>query len=617
MKTIRKVIVVGLDGLEPSIVEAMVGRGELPHFASIARQGAISRVATTCPAQTPVAWSTFATGLDPGGHGIFDFLRRDPATYLPQLALSRHEQKNPFVPPRAVNLRDGRTVWEVLGDAGIPSVVLRCPCTYPPEGHRGRLLAGMGIPDLRGSLGVSTFFTEDATATAGESETVVRLERIGEDRFSAELPGPLQPKTGQHAAFPLTLEWDRTGKKIVIQSNGRPARLEIDERQWSDWLSVKFKLGLFQAAEGIVRFFLVRADTTVELYASPVNFDPHTPMFPISWPHEYSGHLAQRLGRYHTAGMAEDHGGLTNGRLDEEAFLQQCDNVYGEREAMLLDELPRLDEGLLFCLFDTPDRIQHMFWRFREPDHPANRGGCRGGFDHVIEDHYRRCDATVGKVLDAADDQTLLIVLSDHGFNSFRRGVHLNTWLHDQGLLAMKNGHRPGEEGADFFRTVDWSRTQAYAVGLGGIYLNRRARESQGTVDAADAERLVPAIAERLTGLEDAERQRRAVRRVVASEEVYHGPHAGDAPDLIVQFDTGYRASWQTALGGIPAGTFEDNTRRWAGDHIIDPELVPGVLLINRPYRTERPAMIDLAPTILGALGVPPEPTMCGEALLP
>ncbi|MFV2065617.1 MAG: alkaline phosphatase family protein [Pirellulales bacterium] len=617
MNTIRKVVVVGLDGLEPSIVEAMIARGELANLAALGAQGAMSRVATTCPAQTPVAWSTFATGLNPGGHGIFDFLRRDPDTYLPQLALSRHEQKNPFVPPRAVNLRHGRTVWEVLTDADIPSVILRCPCTYPPDNHRGRVLAGMGVPDLRGSLGVSTFFTEDETTQAGESETVVSINRVDSNHFTAHLPGPFNSKTGQPTTFPISMELDRAKKRISIRSSGQPDSLEIGERQWSDWLSVRFKLGLFQSVQGMVRFYLGRADSTVELYASPVNFDPRSPMFPISSPPEYGSELATRIGMYHTVGMAEDHGGLTNGRLDEEAFLQQCDHVYREREAMLMDELPRLREGMLFCLFDTPDRVQHMFWRFREPDHPANRDGCRDGFAHVIEDHYQQCDATVGKVLEAVDDQTLVIVLSDHGFNSFRRGVHLNTWLHDQGLLAMKNGQRPGDEAGDFFRSVDWSRTQAYAVGLGGIYLNRQGREAHGTVDAHDAERLVPSIASRLSGLQDVEQETTAVRNVVAREDVYHGPHAGDAPDLVVQFAAGYRASWQTALGGVPQGTFEDNTRRWAGDHIIDPDLVPGVLLMNRPYRTDHPNLIDLAPTILGALGVPKEPAMCGEALLP
>jgi predicted AlkP superfamily phosphohydrolase/phosphomutase len=319
---------------------------------------------------------------------------------------------------------------------------------------------------------------------------------------------------------------------------------------------------------------------------------------------------------FHTAGMAEDHGGLTNGRIDEEAFLSQCDRVYNEREAMLLHELARFQTGFLFCLFDTPDRVQHMFWRFTEKDHPANRDGCRAGFEHVIDDYYRRCDDTIGKVLEQTDDRTLVIVLSDHGFNSFRRGVHLNSWLHDQGLLAWRDGITSGAEARDFFRDVDWQRTQAYAVGLGGIYFNRRGREGQGTVDDGMAERLQAAIAEKLCTLRDDLDGSAAVRDVVPRATVYRGPYTGDAPDLLVYFAAGYRASWATTLGGAGGSLFEDNTRKWAGDHIVDPALVPGVLLMNRRYRTDRPRLVDLAPTITDALGIPKEPAMEGESLL-
>ncbi|OHB75867.1 MAG: phosphodiesterase, partial [Planctomycetes bacterium RBG_16_64_10] len=481
---------------------------------------------------------------------------------------------------------------------------------------RGRVLAGMGVPDLRGSLGLSTCYTEHDATQTGESETVIRLHRSASGSIATYLPGPLQPKTKAAAEFPITIDVDSAAGTVKIRSTGTPAQLEVGQRQWSDWLAVKFKLGLLQSVQGVVRFYLGAVTPALQLYASPIHFDPHAPMFPISWPPEYSGDLAHRIGTYHTAGMAEDHGGLSNGRLDEEAFLTQCQDVYREREAMLLDELSTLREGLLFCLFDTPDRVQHMFWRFREPDHPANRAGCRNGFGAVIEDHYRQCDGTVGKVLAQADDATLVVVLSDHGFGSFRRGVHLNTWLHDQGLLALRAGVWPGHDARDLLRDVDWSRTRAYALGLGGIYLNRQGREAQGTVPDQDAEPLKAAIAAELRGLPDQECQAVAVRDVVTREQVYHGPYTEAAPDLLVHFAPGYRASWTTALGGMGRGHFEDNTRKWAGDHIIDPALVPGVLLMNRPHRNSRPRLLDLAPTLLDGFGVPQDPAMQGETLL-
>ena len=155
----RKVIVIGLDGFEPKIAESMIAQGKLPNLARLQEQGGYSRNKTTYPAQTPVAWSTFSTGTNPGGHGIFDFLGRDTNTYLPVLALSKYEQKNAFVPPKVINMRRGVPIWDLLTQAGIPSTVIRCPCTYPPDKIQGKMLSGVGVPDLRGGLGTSTFYT--------------------------------------------------------------------------------------------------------------------------------------------------------------------------------------------------------------------------------------------------------------------------------------------------------------------------------------------------------------------------------------------------------------------------------------------------------------------------
>lgn len=616
MREVKKVIVVGLDGLEPTIVEPMLDAGELPNLARLRAKGGLSRVRTTSPAQTPVAWSSFATGTNPGGHGIFDFLRRDPNTYLPDLALNRYEQKNAFLPPKAVNLRRGTTVWEILSDAGISSSIIRCPCTYPPQPVRGRILAGMGVPDLRGGLGTTTFYTSASDETPQESENVVKVE-VGGDSVRTRLIGPRHPKSGADTHLDVSIEIDRPGRRVVIYSDGDPRGLEVREGTWSGWLRVKFKLGMMQSVRGMLRFHLVRLDPVFELYASPVNFDPDAPMFPISAPWEYATELRQRVGTFHTTGMVEDHTGLNNGRFDEGAYLDQCATVMREREEMMLYELERMQEGLLFCLFDTPDRVQHMFWRFREKAHPANRDGERtDDFRRVIEEQYRRCDEVIGKALSFSDDNTLFIALSDHGFNSFQRGVHLNTWLHDQGLLALRSGVTPGQEAGDFLRQVDWGRTKAYALGLGSIYLNRKGREAEGILDEADAERVKTAIVGGLSGLVDPERDVAAIRGVSTREEIYCGPYASESPDLVVRFGEGYRVSWDTALGGIPHGHFEDNVKRWGGDHIIDPELVPGVLFMNRPFQGEGAHLTDLAPTILSALGVPKGEAMEGVSLL-
>jgi predicted AlkP superfamily phosphohydrolase/phosphomutase len=614
---LRKVIVIGLDGLEPKIVDAMLAAGELPNLRRLATSGGYSRVATTTPAQTPVAWSTFATGTNPGGHGVFDFIRRDPTTYMPDLALSRYETRGAFLPPKAVNMRRGTPVWEVLGEAGLESIVIRCPVTYPPDAVRGRMLAGMGVPDLRGSLGTTTFYTMTPNAVTRESENVVPLTRRADGTIATHVIGPRPPRGSDNMRFALELRIDAANRRLIIHSAGEPRDIALVVGQWSDWLRVTFKAGLLQTIRGMVRFHLVQLEPNLELHASPVNFDDAAPPFPLSHPAEYANELAEAIGRFHTTGMVEDHTGIINERIGEEAFLDQCELAWREREAMMLYELERFDAGLFYCLFDTPDRVQHLFWRFREPNHPANRGRCaRPDLARVIEDQYRRSDEVLGKALDFVDDTTLMVALSDHGFGSFRRGVNLNTILHDLGYLALRDGIRPGPGAGEFFRSVDWSRTRAYALGLGGIYLNIAGREQQGTLVASGVEEITRALTRQLRGLIDPHTGDVAIRGIRSAAEVYSGPHVAEAPDLLIDFASGYRASWSTSLGGLSTEHFEDNTRKWSGDHIIDPQLVPGVLFMNQNFHEAGAALIDLAPTILDALGVPKPAVMEGGSLL-
>jgi predicted AlkP superfamily phosphohydrolase/phosphomutase len=605
--------VIGLDGLEPSIVGPMLDAGELPNLARMRERGGYSRVATTSPAQTPVAWSTFATGTNPGGHGIFDFLRRDPMTYRPDIGLNRHEPAGAFRPPRAVNLRRGEAVWDLLAARGVVSTILRCPATYPPDPKSGRMLSGMGVPDLRGGFGTATLYTS-GDARALEGERMVKVADGSDGPIATRIIGPTNPRDRSDLSTPISIDLDPIARTATIRAEGAPEGLVVAEGCWSDWLRVSFKAGLFQTVRGIVRFHLARVGPTFELYASPVNFDPEAPAFPISHPPEFSKELAEELGLFHTTGMVEDHGALNNGRIDEHAYLDQCDLAWREREAMLLRSLDDFEDGLLYCLFDTPDRVQHMFWRFRDPAHPLHEADPE--MARVVEDQYRRSDAMVGHALEFADDETLVVALSDHGFGPFRRAVHLNTWLLENGLLRLKPGLEAGEAAGDMLRGVDWSATKAYSLGLGGIYLNLRGREAEGIVDEADAARLKAEIARGLFGLPDPSDGSAAIRRVKPREEVYSGPFVGEAPDLLVHFSEGYRASSGTSMGGVAVQVFEDNRKKWSGDHIVDPALVPGVLFLDRPFRGEGARLEDLAPTILGALGVPKGAAMEGSSLI-
>jgi predicted AlkP superfamily phosphohydrolase/phosphomutase len=530
--------------------------------------------------------------------------------------MNRYEQRNAFLPPKAVNLRRGVPFWDLLSAAGIQSSIVRFPCTYPPDNIKGRMLAGMGVPDLRGGLGTSTFYTTDEGVHAKESENVLHVSVDGKGLVKSHLIGPRNPKTGEDFRFDISVRVDTVAKKVTVFSEGEPKAMEIREGDWSDWLKIKFKVGLVQSVKGMVRFHLVQSSPVFELYASPINFDPDAPLFPISSPPDFARNLVKQVGTFYTTGMVEDHGGLNNERLSEDAYLAQCEDALRERERMMIYELDHLEEGFFFCLFDTPDRVQHMFWRFGEQEHPANCSPIRPEMKRVVEEHYRECDTVVGRALNYADDETLFIVLSDHGMNSFQRGVHLNTWLYDNGLLVLKNGHQPEHGTGDFFPNVDWSRTKAYALGLSGIYLNLKDREEQGIVDQSDAEALTCLIADGLSNLPDPTNGKTAIRRVMSREEVYHGAFAHESPDLVVNFAEGYRVSWSTALGGVPEGQFEDNEKKWGGDHIIDPSLVPGVLFVNRNFSGEKASLLDMAPTILDALHVPKGQAMEGESLL-
>jgi predicted AlkP superfamily phosphohydrolase/phosphomutase len=613
----KNVIVIGLDGFESKVVEPLLLAGRLPNLSKLVDHGGYSHVRTTYPAQTPVAWSTFTTGTNPGGHGIFDFLSRDPNTYLPILALSRYEQKNAFLPPKVVNLRRGTPFWELLSQAGISSTVLRCPCTYPPDQINGHMLAGVGVPDLRGGLGTSTFYTSQEGVVAEHSEKVITISRNDDGLIQTHLIGPRNPKTRADFHLDIFLEVDTRNNRITLRSQDtQPASLEINPGVWSEWLKVKFKLGLLQSVHGAIRFYLRQIDPIIELYASPINFDAKSPLFPISYPPEFSSELEGRLGTYYTIGMAEEHDGLIYGRFDEDAYLEQCNLVMNERRKMMLTELNRFTGGFFFCLFDTPDRLQHMFWRFHEKEHPANQGEYLQDYQAVIDEHYVLCDEIIGQAMEFANDKSLFIVLSDHGMSSFQRGLNLNTWLYENGFLVLKNDGQPGDQNGDFFRNVDWDQTKAYALGLGGIFLNLKGREANGIVEAKEVEQIKKEISSSLISLIDPKRKVNAITSVITREQVYSGPYINEAPDLIINFTPGYRVSWGTPLGGIPSGLFEDNIKRWAGDHVVDPASVPGVLFMNRPFDSNSASLVDLAPTILEYLGVSKGIAMEGRNLL-
>ncbi len=610
-----KAVVIGLDGLEPTIVESMIEVGFLPNMKMLRDSGSYRRLRTTYPAQTPVAWSSFATGMNPGGHGIFDFICRDAQTYMPGMALSRFERaKSFFGSPKLVNRRRGIPFWQTLAKQGVHSTVLRCPCTFPPDVGEGTVLSGVGVPDIRGGQGTGSFYTRNRSITAKEFEHVIQLG--AGDEVTTRLVGPRNTKTNpiSDLVTELRVNIDGATRRVRFAVSGS-STVEVPEGGWSSWVKVQFKMSSLQTISGMVRFHVPHIAPEFEFYVSPVNFDPADPFFPISAPPTYAQELQQLIGPYSTLGMAEDHTGLENDRIDETAFLSQSYGVFEEREKMLLAELDRCSDGFFFILFDTPDRMQHMLWRFRDKEHPRYEPDKAARFGPEIEEMYKACDQVVGKVLERVDKNTLLIVLSDHGMGTFRRSFDTNTWLEEQGLLKLKGGAKPGP--GTGFAEVDWSKSSAYCMGLGGIYLNLRGREAAGIVmPGAEADRVCKAIESGLPQAVDGKTQLHAVNSVSPRSAIYSGPFAEESPDLLVNFNPGFRVSWQSTVGHFAGDLFEDNMRCWSGDHIFNPAAMPGILFMNRPVASADPHIMDLAPTILKFLNVRPSTALEGAPLI-
>jgi predicted AlkP superfamily phosphohydrolase/phosphomutase len=335
---------------------------------------------------------------------------------------------------------------------------------------------------------------------------------------------------------------------------------------------------------------------------------------PISHPSVYSTYLACRQGPFATLGLAEDTASLSEGILSEDAFLDEAYQIHEEREKMFFDAIDRVRRGLVVCVFDGPDRIQHMFWRFIDKLHPAleKRDNTH---PETIRDMYISMDGLVGKTLERIDDETALFVMSDHGFKPFRRGVDLNRWLLENSYLSLKEGAT--SSASVYLADVDWQKTRAYAIGLAGIFINEQGREAEGTVaPGQQKEQLIAELVDKLTGLRDEQQQETAIHEAVARDSVYKGPYVENAPDIIIGYNVGYRVSWQSAVGKTGEDVFADNTKAWSGDHCIHPDLVPGVLFSNWDLNGNDAQIIDLAPTVLDLLGLDTPSYMDGKSLL-
>ena len=584
---IPKVIVLGIDGMDPGFVERHWDA--LPNLARLRRRGSFSRLATTMPPQSPVAWSTFITGLDPDQHGIFDFVLRDPATLELFSSMGRIEEPRfsvplgPYILPlsgsRVVSRRKGTAFWQSLASHGVPVTVVRMPTNYPPL-EVGRALGGMGTPDLRGTLGTFSFYTDDPEegSRSVPGGRIVRID-LADGHAVLPLEGPPNSLRKDHpfSTVDLIIDVDPDNSAARIKLGQETS--VISQGEWSGWLLADFPLIPHLASvRGMFRVFAKQLHPRFELYVSAVNIDPESPALPVAAPASFGRNIARQTGRYYTMGIPEDTSALRQGVFTLPQFLAQTRLVFEDERRLLGYSLRHFGQGLLFFYFSVIDENSHILWGRHEPE---------------LLDVYRAVDGCVGEVMREAPSAQL-IVLSDHGFTTFDRAVHLNAWLRHRGFLTLNGA--PGDE--TMLSDLRWSSTEAYALGLNGLYLNLRGREKYGIVERGrQSAALLENLREQLLAYRDPANGRQVVEAVYKTRPAKE--NAAAAPDLIVGYGPGYRGSWQTALGGVPAAEIEDNNDAWIADHCINPADVPGVLFTSQPMSLDHPRLQDVTAMVL------------------
>ena len=621
----HKLIILGIDGMDPQLLNKFMQEGKMPNFSRLVQKGSYHTLTTSIPPQSPVAWSNMITGMNAGGHGIFDFIHRDPATFDLYFSASRVEAPKhaihigswviPLGGGTAEQLRHGTAFWEILDQHGIPNTVYRIPSNFPPIPAKGFTLSGMGTPDLRGTYGTFTFYTDDPMAAAGMVEGGQTISvQVQNSQVTSQLIGPSNSfrKGSPAATEPFTVSVDPLEPVAHIKFEAQ--EFVLRESEWSGWKPVEFNLMPFVNVRGICRFYLKQAHPRFELYVSPINIDPADPALPISTPANYSKQLTQEVGEFHTQGIAEDTKALSAGVLDDKEFLEQSHTVLAEHRRVFDAEFPKFRRGLFFFYFSSLDLNSHMMWRLTDPQHPEYDAASAAQYGSAIEEFYQQMDQVLGEVLPKLDDHTTLLVMSDHGFAPYYRSFNLNTWLLDNGYIALKPG--VAADDSQPLANVDWSRTRAYGLGLNGLYLNVHGRERDGIVPpGADAAALLKEIKDKLLAVRDPKNNLPVITRVDLASEVYQGPYAQSGPDALVGYNRGYRAGWKTILGAFPPDVLEDNSNPWSGDHCMDYTLVPGVLLSNRKIEAQNPALTDIAPTILAEFGIAKAKGMMGQSV--
>jgi len=631
--TRRKVVVLGLDGLDPKIIRGLMDAGRAPNFKKLAQIGSFLNLGTTMPALSPVAWSSFITGLTPGGHGIADFIMRDPQTYTPRFSIYDTEAPSMIVeigdwrlPLRggdAINLRRGKPFWTYLTERGIPAVVDKIPTNFPADETMTRGITGMGTPDLTDTYGMFSYYTSDVfehypDISGGRvfywepSGHEVRGELVGPENTLRQPRDERRDKLANHATIPFHVYCDPREDAVRLDIQGQS--LLLAKGEYSDWVRVTFKLiPVLGSVSGMVRFLVKEAHPHLRIYATPINIDPANQALPVTFPSSYGADVAREIGPFWTKGLPADTKAFDYGILTDEEYVKQSELILEERMALFDYEWSRFRSGLLYFYVSNTDQDTHMLWRNMDPTHPMHKESDLrfAGYVHHL---YERMDKLVGKVLSALDDDTLLLICSDHGFAQFSRQFHLNTWLRENGYLSVKPGAERKPETS--FLDVDWDQTLAYGVGFNGLYVNLKGREGRGIVSPEQVPDLAARLTRELQSLTDAETGRKPVARVYARDALYSGDLTPEMPEMLVGYARGFRCSSASVLGATGKEILNMNPWAWSGDHSMARDLVPGSLFLSRQVRGADPNIVDLPVTILDFFGIDKPPQMVGRSLL-
>ena len=626
------VIMIGFDGMDPRLLGEMLDKGLMPNFARLKDQGSFLPLQTTTPPQSPVAWSTVITGLNPGKHGIFDFIHRDPDRYLPIDSMSKEHagRKLPIagylIPLKSGGselLRHGKPYWEYLTEAGIPAAVYRMPANFPAAESKGakfECLTDMGTPQLAGGYGSFSYYADGGwdfsrTFSGGKAFPLTVIANRAQGKFYGPVNAFKEVENGRRVKpmavdFSIHLDPDEPVALIEWQDQ----RVVLKEGEWSDWQTITFETGLPTLdVPGIARFYLKEVRPHLKFYVTPINIDPaNSGGAPISYPPELAGEVAESAGRYFTQGLPEDTKALSADVLSRDEYLQQADIVFRERLKLLDFACDRFDGGSMFFYFGGSDQIGHMFWGGRKAGHPALTEEETKKYAEVMESVYVEMDRVVGKLMDQFPEATI-IIMSDHGFEDFRRGFNLNTWLLENGYASLIDPS--SQEDYEYFQNTDWSKTRVYGVGINGLYINLIGREREGIVRPEDKRQLLEEIGAKLKAYRDPKTGEQVVKEFYIAEDVYNGPYVEIGPDAQIGYNQGYRSSWDTILGEYPKDISVDNTDAWCGDHCIATDLVPGIIVTNKKVVVESPSLLDLAPTILKEFGLSKPASMEGRPL--